>query len=66
MKQLNMHHLRKKKQNKKEIQLNEEINKIKNNLMSCNDNEEDDLKRSKEKDQGLQNLSELEIKGYII
>ena len=57
---------KKKEQNKKEIQLNEEINKIKNNLMKGNDNEEDDLKRLKEKDQELQNLYELEIKGYII
>ena len=45
MKQLHMHHLRKKNKIKKEIQLNEEINKIKNNLMKGNDNEEDDLKR---------------------
>ena len=66
MKQLNMHHLRIKEQNKKEIQLNAEINEIKNNLMKGNDNEEDDLKRLKEKDQELQNLYELEIKGYII
>ena len=57
---------KKKEQNKKEIQLNEEINKIKNNLTKGNDNEEDDLKRLKEKDQELQNLYELEIKGYII
>ena len=57
---------KKKEQNKKEIQLNEEINKIKINLMKGNDNEEDDLKRLKEKDQELQNLYELEIKGYII
>ena len=57
---------KKKEQNKKEIQLNEDINKIKNNLMKGNDNEEDDLKRLKEKDQELQNLYELEIKGYII
>ena len=57
---------KKKEQNKKEIQLNEEINKIKNNLMKGNVNEEDDLKRLKEKDQELQNLYELEIKGYII
>ena len=57
---------KKKEQNKKEIQPNEEINKIKNNLMKGNDNEEDDLKRLKEKDQELQNLYELEIKGYII
>ena len=34
--------------------------------MKGNDNEEDDLKRSKEKDQELQNVYELEIKGYII
>ena len=34
--------------------------------MKGNDNEEDDLKRLKEKDQELQNLYELEIKGYII
>ena len=57
---------KKKEQNKREIQLNEEINKIKNNLMKGNDNEEDNLKRLKEKDQELQNLYELEIKGYII
>ena len=57
---------KKKEQNKKEIQLNEEINKIKNNLMKGNDNEEDDLKRLKEKDKELQNLYELAIKGYII
>ena len=58
---------KKKEQNyRKEIQINEEINKIKNNLMKGNDNEEDDLKRLKEKDQELQNLYELEIKGYII
>ena len=44
---------KKKEQNKKEIQLDEEINKIKNNLMKGNDNEEDDLKRLKEKDQEL-------------
>ena len=46
---------KKKEQNKKENPLKEEINKIKNNLMKGNDNEEDDLKRLKEKDQELQN-----------
>ena len=44
---------KKNEQDKKEIQLNEEIDKIKNNLMKGNDNEEDDLKRLKEKDQEL-------------
>ena len=40
--------------------------KIEYNLTKDNVTEEDDLKRLKEKDQDLQNLYELEIKGYAI
>ena len=56
---------KKKEQNKKETQLIEEINIIKGKLTSEND-QENELKRLKEKNQELQNLYEIEIKGYII
>ena len=56
---------KKKEQNKKETQLIEEINIIKGKLTSEN-NQENELKRLKEKNQELQNLYEIDIKGYII
>ena len=56
---------KKKEQNKKEIQLTDEINTIKHNLTQGND-QDNLLKRLKEKSQELQNLYDLEIKGYII
>ena len=56
---------KKKEQNKKEILLTDEINTIKHNLTQGND-QDNLLKRLKEKSQELQNLYDLEIKGYII
>ena len=52
-------------QNKKEIQLTDEINTIKHSLTQGND-QDDLLKCLKEKSQELQNLYDLETKGYII
>ena len=56
---------KKKQKNESERQLIEEINLIKGNLTLGND-QENELIRLKEKNQELQNLYELEIKGYII
>ena len=65
MSPLNMRLIRKNKKNESERQLIEEINLIKGNLTLGND-QENELIRLKEKNQELQNLYELEIKGYII
>ena len=65
MNPLNMRIIRKKNETETFLrQLIEEINLIKDNLTSGND-QENELIRLNEKNQELQKLHELEIKGYI-
>lgn len=56
---------KKKEQNKREIKLKQEVNTIKHYLTQGND-QDHELTRLSEKYQELQDLYELEIKGYII
>ena len=56
---------KKKEQNKLELRLTEDIKNIKNNLTKGGD-QENELKRLKEKNQELQHLYESQIKGFVI